>query len=179
MREMRRKPEVLEESPSGRMSRLPCNDYVEEFASIFSGKKGIFQNASFFRPRVVTDLGESVDMHTVRLMNNFLKKKMMTRVQWFTLKKNDMHGTEAYSNLLSTLTKVTKDRGDLRRIVLPISAGPTLQNLRIRVRKLRNGKSKVPSKQRGDSSITGKRICCRFRSLDAHVQQVCWKPWRQ
>ena len=58
-------------SPSGRMSRWPCKDYL-------------LQNACSTRPRVAVGLGKSAHSHIVRLMNSRQKglKRMMTKVQW-------------------------------------------------------------------------------------------------
>ena len=62
-----------ENSPSGRMFRWPCKDYLQ----------GTLQNACSTRPRVVANLGKSARMHIVRLMNNLVKcpKRMITKVQ--------------------------------------------------------------------------------------------------
>ena len=64
--------------------------------------------------------GKSARMHTVRLMNSRLKgpKRMMTRVQWPCWRR--MICTKAYGNLLSTVTKVKKDRGDPISSVIPV-----------------------------------------------------------
>ena len=71
---MRREPEVPEESPSGRMSRLPCKENLKkELAPIHSVKSGTLQNASSTRRRAVADLVESARMRIVRLMNNKVK----------------------------------------------------------------------------------------------------------
>ena len=43
-------------SPSGRMSRLPCKNYLKELAPIHSVKNGISQNACFTSPRMDADL---------------------------------------------------------------------------------------------------------------------------
>ena len=55
----------------------------KELAPIHSVKCGTLQNACSTSPRVVTCLGKSARMHTVRLMNNLVKgpKRMMTKVQ--------------------------------------------------------------------------------------------------
>ena len=36
-------------SPSGKMARLPCKDYLKELASLHSVKSGILQNACFYK----------------------------------------------------------------------------------------------------------------------------------
>ena len=88
-----------------------------------------------------------------------------------------------------------------------ISAGPTLQNLRIGLCRRQSGKSKVPAKQAGQKCIKlqgarksnilltfgkwvfacfksqtwGKRICCRLRCVNAYDQQKglewCWNGY--
>ena len=70
-------------SPSGRMSRWPCKDYLKGIAPIHSVKSGTLQNACSTRPRVVADLGTSALMQIVRLMNNLVKgpKRLVTKVQ--------------------------------------------------------------------------------------------------
>ena len=70
-------------SPSGRMSRWPCKDYLKgTCTNSFCEESGTLQNACSTRPRAVADLGKSARMHIVRLMNNLLKgpKRMMTKV---------------------------------------------------------------------------------------------------
>ena len=66
-------------SPSGRMSRWLCKDYLTHFV-----KNGNLQNACSTRPRVVVGLWKSAHTHIVRLMNSRQKgpKRMMTKVQW-------------------------------------------------------------------------------------------------
>ena len=70
-------------SPSGRMSRWPCKDYLKGLAKTRFVKSGTLQNACSTRPRVVVGLGKSAHTHIVRLMNSRLKgpKRMMTKVQ--------------------------------------------------------------------------------------------------
>ena len=73
------------ESPSGRMSRWPCKDYLRGTCNnSFCGKDGTLQNACTTRPRVVAGLGRSAHSHTVRLINSRQKgpKRMMTKVPW-------------------------------------------------------------------------------------------------
>ena len=60
-------------SPSGRMSRWPCKDYLKELATTHSVKDGTLQNACFTRPRVVVGLGKSAHSHIVLLMNSLQK----------------------------------------------------------------------------------------------------------
>ena len=70
-------------SPSGRMSRWPCKDYLKGIAITHFVKGGTLQNACSTRPRVAVGLVNRAHTHTVRLMNSRLKgpKRMMTKVQ--------------------------------------------------------------------------------------------------
>ena len=70
-------------SPSGRMSRWPCKDYIRGTCNNSYVKSGTLQNGCSARPRVAASLGKSALMHTVRFMNSRLKgpKRMMTKVQ--------------------------------------------------------------------------------------------------
>ena len=73
-------------SPSGRMSRWPCKDYLKGSCAITHFvKSGTLRSACSTRPRVVADLVKSARMHIVRLMNNLVKgpKRMMTKVRHF------------------------------------------------------------------------------------------------
>ena len=71
------------QSPSGRMSRLPCKDYLKGTCNNSFVKGGTLQKACSTRPRVVVGWGKSAHTHTVRLMNSRLKgpRRMMTKVQ--------------------------------------------------------------------------------------------------
>ena len=71
-------------SPSGRMSRWPCKDYLKGTCNNSFVKNGTLQNACSTRPRAVVGLGKSAHTRIVRLMNSRLKgpKRMMTKVQW-------------------------------------------------------------------------------------------------
>ena len=51
-------------SPSGRMSRWLCKDYLKELAITHFVKSGTLQNACSTSPRVVAGLGKSAHMHT-------------------------------------------------------------------------------------------------------------------
>ena len=57
-------------SPSGRMSRWPCKDYLKGTCINSFCERWHFQNACSTRPRVVVGLGKSAHTHTVRLMNS-------------------------------------------------------------------------------------------------------------
>ena len=71
-------------SPSGRMSRWPCKDYLKGTCTNSFCKKWHPPECFSTRPRVVADLVKSARMHTVRLMNNLARgpKRMVTKVQW-------------------------------------------------------------------------------------------------
>ena len=57
-------------SPSGRMSRWPCKDYLRGTSNNSFCEKWHLQNACSTSPRVVEDLGRSAHSHIVRLMNS-------------------------------------------------------------------------------------------------------------
>ena len=84
MRQNERKPSRTRsprgKSPSGRMSRWLCKDYLRAITHFV--KNGTLQNACTTRPRVVVGLGRSAHSHTVRLMNSRRKglKRIMTKV---------------------------------------------------------------------------------------------------
>ena len=83
----------------------PARITSKELAPIHSVKSGTLQNACSTRPRVVADLGKS--SYANRQVDEQPSKRS----------KNDdksavamMKKTKTYGNLLSTVTKVTKDR---------------------------------------------------------------------
>ena len=88
MRQNERKPSRTRsprgKSPSGRMSRWPCKDYLRGTCSNSFCERWTLQNACTTRPRVVVGLVRSARSHTVRLMNSRRKglKRIMTEVQW-------------------------------------------------------------------------------------------------
>ena len=121
MREKRGEPEV----PGEEVPVVECIDGLaritsKELATTRSVKSGTLQFACSTRQRVVANLGRNARMHIVRLMNNLVKgpKKNDDKSAVAMLKKNNWH--EMYGKLSSTMVKVTTDRGDLIRIVLPI-----------------------------------------------------------
>ena len=71
-------------SPSGRMSRWPCKDYLRGTCNNSFCENGTLQNACTTRPRVVVGLGRSAHSHTVRLVDSRRKglKRIMTKVLW-------------------------------------------------------------------------------------------------
>ena len=88
MRQKDRKPSRTQsprgKSPSGRMSRWLCKDYLRGTCNNSFVKNGTLQNACTTRPRVVVGLGRSAHSHTVRLVNSRRKglKRIMTKVLW-------------------------------------------------------------------------------------------------
>ena len=72
------------ESPSGRMSRWPCKDYLRELAITHSVKDGIFQNACSTKTRMVAVLGKSAHSHIVRLTHSRRNgpNRIMTKALW-------------------------------------------------------------------------------------------------
>ena len=173
---MRRKPEVPEERvPVEECFDGHARITSKELAPIHSVKNGILQNACSTRPRVVADLGKSALMHIARLMNSLAKgpKRMATgyaeKYTTIGLRTSGYGAAEVFINfteelrhaetnltckihegLRVTLTFESKIlRSDIFAQVNLMSAAPTLQNLRIGLRKRQSGKSKVPAKQRG------------------------------
>ena len=71
-------------SPSGRMSRWPCKDYLKGTCTNSFTENDILQNACSTSPRVVADLGKSALMRIARLKYSLAKglKRMVTKVQW-------------------------------------------------------------------------------------------------
>ena len=72
-------------SPSGKMARLPCKDYLERnLQPLHSVKNGILQNACSTSPKMDAGLENSALMRIARLMNSLAKglKRMVTKLQW-------------------------------------------------------------------------------------------------
>ena len=71
-------------SPSGRMSRWSCKDYLKRTCTNSFFHKCILHNACSTSPRVIVGLRKRAHTHIVRLMNSLAKgpKRMMTKVQW-------------------------------------------------------------------------------------------------
>ena len=71
-------------SPSGRMSRLPCKDYLKGTCTTPSVKSGILQSACSTSLRMDADSGKSALTHTARLTNSLAwsLKRMVTKLQW-------------------------------------------------------------------------------------------------
>ena len=146
-------------SPSGRMSRWPCKDYLKGTCTNSFVQSGTLQYACSTRPRVVVGLGKSAHSHIVRLMNSLVKgTKNDDKSAVATLKKNDWHKT--HGNLLSTMLKVTIDQGDLMRNVIT-SWNEDLQD----VDHLTHGNSVVYFKTWSRRSpFSGRALTCRNQS---------------
>ena len=70
-------------SPSGRMSRWPCKEYLLGTCTTPFCENGILQNACSTSPKMGTGLGKSALMRIAGLMNSPAKglKRMVTKVQ--------------------------------------------------------------------------------------------------
>ena len=80
-------------SPSGRMSRWPCKDYLKGTCTNSCWKSGTLQNACSTRPRVVADLGKrcSYAHRQVDEQPSKMSKKNDDKSAVTILKKNDSH----------------------------------------------------------------------------------------
>ena len=83
MQQSERKPSRTR-SPSGRMSRWPCKDYLKELAITHPAKDGILLNACSTRTRMVAVLGKSALLHIVRLTHSRRNgpNRIMTKAPW-------------------------------------------------------------------------------------------------
>ena len=70
-------------SPSGRMFRWPCKDYLKGICTNSFCEKWHPPECLFYKTKSGCRFGKSARMHIVRLMNNQVKgpKRMMTKVQ--------------------------------------------------------------------------------------------------
>ena len=70
-------------SPSGRMCRWPCKDYLRGTCNNSFCEKWHPPECLFYKTKSVADFGRSALMHIARLMNSPAKgpKRMMTKVQ--------------------------------------------------------------------------------------------------
>ena len=150
----------------------PARITSKELAPVHSVNSGIHQYACSTSRRMDADLVKSALMCTARLKNSLAKclKRMVTKVQWLCWKLHD--NWVAYFKLWSRRSlhpfygraQTYGNRSDhqgrrtfetkihrlewLAQVIL-IRVTPVLQNLRIGLRKRRNGESDVPVKQRG------------------------------
>ena len=93
MSENHREPEVPEESPSGRMSRWPCKDYLRGTCNNSLCEKRHPPECLFYKTKSGCRFGKSAHTHIVRLMNSRLKrsKKNEDKSAMAILKKGDWH----------------------------------------------------------------------------------------
>ena len=165
--------------PSGKMVWLPCKDYLKGTCTTLFCEKWHPPECLFYKSENDADLCKSALMHTARLMNSLAKgsKRMVTKVQWLWWKLHD--NWVAYFKMWSSRSlqrfcgraqtywsqsdvfdslkpcyvmlkfETRIHRSEWFAHVILISVNPMLQNLRIGLKKRRNGKSDVPVKQRG------------------------------
>ena len=71
-------------SPSGRMSRWPCKDYLKGTCTNSFCEKWHPQECLFYKTKSGCRFGKSALMRIARLMNSLAKgpKRMVTKVQW-------------------------------------------------------------------------------------------------
>ena len=89
VREVQREPEVLEErSPSGKMARLPCKDYLKGTCTTPFCEKLASSRMLVLQVRKWMHFFLNALMRIARLMNSLAKglKRMVTKVQWLCLK---------------------------------------------------------------------------------------------
>ena len=93
MRQSERKPSrtrsPIGKSPSDRMSRWPCKDYLWRICNNSFCEKWHPPEVCSTTPRVVVGLGRSAHSHIVRLMSSRWKglKRIMTKVPWLCWKR--------------------------------------------------------------------------------------------
>ena len=78
-------------SPSCRMSRWPCKDFLKGTCTNSFCKKWPLQNACSTRPRAVANLGKSAHMHIVDEQPSKKSKTNDDKSTVATVKKNDQH----------------------------------------------------------------------------------------
>ena len=94
MREMRREPEVPEARvPVGRMSRLPCKDYLKGTCTNSFCEKWHPPECLFYKSENGCRFGKTALLYSARLMNGPAKglKRMVTKVQWLCWRRNEHH----------------------------------------------------------------------------------------
>ena len=166
-------------SPSGRTSRCPCKDYLKGTCNNSFCEKWHPPECLFYKSENGCNFGKTALMHTARLMNSLAQglKIMVTKVQWLCWKLHDKwvayfkiwsrrslqrfcgraqtywSQSDVFDSLKPCYVMLTFET-EIHRLewlaqVVLISVNPKLQNLRIGLKKRRNGKSDVPVKQRG------------------------------
>ena len=147
---------------------------AKEHAPLHSVKNGILQNGCSTSQKKDADLGKSALVHTARLTNSLAKglKRIVTKVHWLWWKLHDnlvayfkiwscrslqrfcareqtyWNQSDVFDSLKPCYVMLTFEtrihRSEWFAQVILISATPTPQNLRIGLKKRRNGKSDVP-----------------------------------
>ena len=162
IREMRREPGVPEE----RVPVVECFDgharnTSKELAPIHSVKSGILQSACSTSPRMDSDLGKSALVRIVEAVAILKNTRQVGCVFQDMEPPKSLSILRKSSNILKPIRCVEavvrhaniRDQnpslGYIFAQVNLIGAAPTLQNLRIGLRRRESGKSKVPAKQRG------------------------------
>ena len=107
-------------SPSGRMSRWPCKDYLKGTCTNSLCKRWHPPECLFYKTKSGCRCGEkcSYAHRQVDEQPSKRSKKNYDKSAVAMLKKKIC--TKAYGNLLSTVTKVTTDRGDPMSNVIPV-----------------------------------------------------------
>ena len=161
-------------SPSGRMSRLPCKDYLKGTCSNLFCEKWHPPECLFYKSENGCRFGENALMRIARLMNSLAKgvKRMVTKVQWLCWKLHDncvaylkiwsrrsLHRScgraqtywrqsDVFDSPKPCYVMLTFEN-KIHRLgwfhqVILISVTPMLQNLRIGLKKRQKGKSDMP-----------------------------------
>ena len=163
-------------SPSWRMSRLPCKDYLEGTCTNSFCEEWHPPDCLFYKSENVCKFGESALMRIARLTNSPAKgrKRMVTKLRWLCWKLHDnwvryfkkwsrrslqrfcgraqtyWNQSDVFDSLKQCYVMLTFEtrihRLEWFAQVIFISVTPMLQKLRIG---LRRRQSKVPAKQRG------------------------------
>ena len=103
-------------SPSAKMARLPCKDYLKGTAPIHSVKSGILQNACSSSRRKDADLVKSALMRIARLMNSPAKGlKIMTKVQLAMLKITRRSGCASQDMEPPKSSSILRKSSDIRK----------------------------------------------------------------
>ena len=166
-------------SPSGRMFRWPCKYYLKGTCTNSFFEKWHPPECLFYKTKSGCRFGEKCPYahRQVEEQPSKRSQKMVTKVQWLYWRLHDIwvayfriwnrrslhrfygragtYGNQSdvfNSQKLSYVMLTFETR--IHRLewfaqVIPISVTPMLQNLRTGLTKRRNGKSKVPVKQRG------------------------------
>ena len=166
-------------SPSGKMTRLPCKDYLKGICTTPFCAKFHPPECLFTSRRMDADLVKSALMRIARLKNSLARslERMVTKLQWLYWRIHDnwvayfkirsrrslhrFYGrAQTYGNQSDVFNsqklsyvmrtfEIKIHRLEWFGQVILISVTPMLQTLRIGLRKRRKGKSDVPVKQRG------------------------------